>query len=99
MMCPTCGADPCINPGFCRACRDADRRRRKARGERPQYSTPDRRPTPRSTIEAVMHAMRERGLAALKESATAERLERCDAAARAEIERRIADLRKGQNYA
>jgi hypothetical protein len=46
-----------------------------------------------------MHAVRERGLAALKESATAERLERCDAAARAEIERRIADLRKGQNYA
>jgi hypothetical protein len=25
--CPTCGADPCVNPDFCRACRDADRRK------------------------------------------------------------------------
>jgi hypothetical protein len=29
MMCPTCGADPCVNPGFCRTCRAADRRRGK----------------------------------------------------------------------
>jgi len=41
-----------------------------------------------------MHTVRERGLAALKEPKTAERLERCDAAAKAEIERRIANLRK-----
>jgi hypothetical protein len=27
MTCPTCGADPCINPSFCRLCRDADRRK------------------------------------------------------------------------
>ena len=52
------------------------------------------RPTPGATIEAVMHAVRERGLAALKEPMTAERLERCDAAAKTEIERRIADLQK-----
>ena len=50
------------------------------------------RPTPRATIEAVMHAVRERGLAALKEPVTAERLQRCDEAAKAEIERRIANL-------
>src|SRR6516165_4096733 len=38
--CPTCGSAPCINPTFCAACRDADRR--KARGEQPRFSTPDR---------------------------------------------------------
>jgi hypothetical protein len=48
------------------------------------------RPTPKATIEAVMHAVRERGLTALKVPVTAERLERCDAAAKAEIEQRIA---------
>jgi hypothetical protein len=50
------------------------------------------RPTPRATIEAVMHSVRERGLAALKEPATAERLECCDATARAEINQRIEKL-------
>ena len=30
----------CRSSSFCRACRDADRR--KARGEQPRYSTPDR---------------------------------------------------------
>jgi hypothetical protein len=43
-------------------------------------------------VEAVMLAVRERGLAALKEPATVERLERCDAAARAEINQRIEKL-------
>jgi len=52
------------------------------------------RPTPKATIEAVVHAVGKRGLAALKESATAERLDRCDTAAKAEIEQRIASLRK-----
>jgi hypothetical protein len=41
-----------------------------------------------------MYAVRNRGLAALKELATVERLSRCHAAAMAEIERRIANLRK-----
>ena len=52
------------------------------------------RPTPQVTVEAVILTVRERGLAALKEPANVERLERCDAAAKAEIERRIAKLRK-----
>jgi hypothetical protein len=47
-------------------------------------------PTPQSTIEAIMWCVRERGLAALDESANVERLSRCDEAARAEIERRCA---------
>jgi hypothetical protein len=52
------------------------------------------RPTPKAIIEAVMHAVRERGVAALKEPVTAERLKYCDAAAKAEIEQRISILRK-----
>ena len=38
--CPTCGASPCLNPPFCKLCRDADRR--KARGESPRYIDPPR---------------------------------------------------------
>ena len=52
------------------------------------------RPTPQTTVEAAILTVRERGLAALKEPANVERVERCDAAAKAEIERRIAKLRK-----
>jgi hypothetical protein len=50
--------------------------------------------TPKVTIEAVVYSVRERGLAALKEAANVERLSRCNAAAKAEIEKRIAILRK-----
>ncbi len=64
-----------------------------------ELNDPRNRPTPETTIEAVMHAVRERGLPALKEPATAQRLECCDAAAKAEIEQRIAKLRKDQNCA
>jgi hypothetical protein len=55
------------------------------------------RPPPKATVEAVMHAVRERGLAALKEPATAERLKHCDAQAREEIERRIEGLKYAKN--
>jgi hypothetical protein len=50
------------------------------------------RPTPQTTVEAVMWAVRERGLRALKEPANQERLSRCDAAARAQINERIEKL-------
>ena len=50
------------------------------------------RPTPNVVVEAIMLAVRERGLVALKEPATVERLKRCDAAARAEINQRIEKL-------
>jgi len=53
------------------------------------------RPTPQSTIEAVLHCVRERGLAALKEPASLERLSQCDGAARAQINARITRLLKG----
>ena len=48
--------------------------------------------TPQATVEAIMIAVRERGLAALKDAANVERLARCDQAARAQINRRIARL-------
>jgi hypothetical protein len=48
--------------------------------------------TPQTTIEAVMYSVRERGLKALNEPATQERLSRCDAAARAQINQRIEKL-------
>ena len=50
------------------------------------------RPTPYATIEAVMFSVRERGLAALDEPAIIERLARCDARARVQIDNRIAKL-------
>jgi hypothetical protein len=116
-LCPTCGADPCVNPSFCAACRDADQR--KARGEQPRHidasmwnKRPDpirhdwestsvdalwhlfnsQRQTPQTTMEAIIHCVRARGVAALKEPANLERLKSCDAAARTEINRRIARL-------
>jgi hypothetical protein len=49
-------------------------------------------PTPQTTIEAIICAVRERGVAALKEPANIERLLRCNASAQAEINRRIARL-------
>jgi hypothetical protein len=50
------------------------------------------RATPKSTIEAVLHSVRERGLAALKEQPNIKRLLHCDPAAKAEINRRIGRL-------
>src|SRR5262249_31964673 len=47
---------------------------------------------PQTTVEAIMVAVRERGLAALKDAANVERLARCDQATRAQINQRIARL-------
>jgi hypothetical protein len=48
--------------------------------------------TPQSTIEAIMYSVRERGLIALNEPASRERLATCDPAARSQINTRIAKL-------
>ncbi len=48
------------------------------------------RPTPQATIEAVLSEIGEHGMTALAEPRNQERLSRCDAAALAEINRRIA---------
>ena len=47
--------------------------------------------TAQATVEAIMVAVRERGLA-LKDTANVERIARCDQAARAQINQRIARL-------
>jgi hypothetical protein len=60
-----------------------------------QLNDPRRWPTPPSTVEAICRCVRERGIEALKEPANVDRLARCDEAARAEINRRVAQLQKG----
>jgi hypothetical protein len=54
-----------------------------------EFGDPRNKPVPKVVIETVMTAVRKRGLAALREPANIERLERCDAAARAEINQSI----------
>lgn len=85
--CDVCGLQPCPSPGFCRSCRAADACARQQRTT--QNGT---RPTPRSTIEAIMWCVHERGLGALHEHANIERLVRCDDGAKTEINQRIARL-------
>ena len=51
--------------------------------------------TPQTLVEAVMYSVCTRGLAALDEPATLERLSRCDEAARQQINDRIAALIAG----
>ena len=50
------------------------------------------RKTPQTTIEAVIHSVRARGVAALQEPANIERLLECDDDSRIEINERIARL-------
>jgi hypothetical protein len=89
--CDVCACLPCLTPGFCEACRAAD-----ARAQQVQTTTEHRlRPTPRTTIEAIMWCVRERGPQALHEPANIERLSRCDDAAIAEIDERITRLGGG----
>jgi hypothetical protein len=66
-----------------------DELERKTKRKPPAYAP---RPTPQVVVEAILHGVRERGLAALKEPANQERLLRCDAAARQQINDRIEKL-------
>ena len=109
--CFICGCAPCGTPGFCEMCREVDRK--AAAQRRREHDLPqgwedmslgalwerlnDPRRTTQSTIEAILVAVRTRGLAALREPANIERLRRCDAQARAEINRRIASQRGTEN--
>jgi transposase len=75
LTCDVCGAAPCINPGFCSACRRADRRRAQASAQVVDLDGVRRdHGVPQATIEALMHSLRERGLTALEEQATKRRL-------------------------
>jgi uncharacterized protein len=55
------------------------------------------RPTSNATIEAVKQAVRDRGVSALDEVGTQERLRRCDAAAITEIDQWL--LKRGISHA
>ena len=61
MTCSTCGADPCVNPPFCKACRDADR---QVRGKPPRLIAERSDRAAESTLEALVFGLRE-GIAAL----------------------------------
>jgi hypothetical protein len=63
---------------------------RVLRGLDPLPSTT--RPTPQATVDAIMYCVRERGIGALREPKNIFRLEECDAAARKQINSRIAKL-------
>jgi hypothetical protein len=103
--CDVCGTSPCLRPGFCAECRKADARRRSVRidllpegwdvisfGALCDQLARRLRGTPQSTVDALMCALRARGLPALKAPAGIERLLRCDTVARSEINKRIAKL-------
>jgi hypothetical protein len=87
--CEICGCTPCASWPFCKTCRAVDR---KAPAQR--QSTRADRPTPEVVIDAVMVAVRARGIGALKEPANLDRIRRCDAKAKAEINGRIDKLFK-----
>lgn len=89
LFCDICRCAPCFTPGFCNLCREDEAQRRQAPAPAPKS---EERPTPRTAIEAIMYCVRVRGLTALKESDNLERLLRCDAAAKAEINKRIETL-------
>jgi hypothetical protein len=61
---------------------------------------PDSRlhPTPKTTIDAIMYCVRERGFDALQEPANIERLSRCDDAAIDEINTRIKKRDVGHHH-
>jgi hypothetical protein len=79
--CEVCECEPCQTPSFCQLAREADAKISR----QPKIARP--RPTPQATIEAIKQTVRDRGIAALKETATRERLRECDIAARAEIDK------------
>jgi hypothetical protein len=55
---------------------------------------PARYATPQSTVEAILYCVRTRGIAALEEPNNKERLARCDAVAREQIDERIKKMRE-----
>jgi hypothetical protein len=104
--CDMCGQSLCVNPSFCRLCRVEARKPRPRRNPRIPANWQEMsldalyqhfnktRPTPQTTIEAILHCIRGRGVAALKEPANVERLSRCDESARADINRQIQRVSK-----
>jgi hypothetical protein len=56
-------------------------------------------PTPQTLVETIMFSVRDRGVAALEEPQSIERLSRCDRAARSQINDRIAKLLAAERIA
>jgi hypothetical protein len=50
------------------------------------------RPTPKATVDALVYCVRQRGLVALEEPANVDRLSRCDADSRQQLNSRIEKL-------
>jgi len=92
--CQTCGRSACVNPDFCQLSPAID----KDQERHPAPAVSGGRPTPQSTVEAVVHCVRERGPAALEEPDNVERLRRCDPAALAQINQRIAKIKGTANH-
>jgi len=90
-LCPS-NRGRCPDPPFCQGAiladiaANADRARNSAL---PQA----RQGTPRVTVEAIMYSVSTRGVGALNEPATVERLAHCGPGALKEINQRIADLK------
>jgi hypothetical protein len=61
--------------------------------ERAWHELRDRRPTPEMTIGAVKQAVRDRGVAALSEPSTQDRLQKCDADARKRFDLWLTDFK------
>jgi hypothetical protein len=59
-----------------------------------QRIKPKPRPTPQTTIEAILYCVRERGPNALHEPENVERLRQCDTAAVSQINTRMAKLKE-----
>ena len=55
------------------------------------------RATPQVVIEAIMYCVRERGVQAMREVSNIERLSHCDAAAKAQVNARVAKLIEGSS--
>jgi hypothetical protein len=73
-FCQTCGCDPCINPGFCKSCRRADRAASRSNVVVLEAERRRRSRAAASTVEALMYSLRERGIKALAEADTLRRL-------------------------
>jgi len=93
LLCDMCGAQPCVNPSFCAACRAAEAK------PAPPKLRPQPRPTPQTLVEAIMYCVREHGVKALKEPKVKSWLHECDAAAKAQINARIQKLIEAKRIA
>jgi hypothetical protein len=80
----------------CTCAREYTARLERYGHRRAELNNPHSRPTPQSTIEAILYVVRQRGVAALKEPATAARIQECDAEARKELKLRIKKLQKAE---